>query len=453
MRTFDGPDFLHDTPPRIMGSETEFTMQTRSMPDITQLRSLGTHTLCTIDDTYLWLDNGGLVYYDSALERDEPVLEYATPECSSAGELCLYEKAGERLALQVAREIVGNKTSHPLYKRTAYRDVYDSTGIQRLFESSIGHHENYSTPLLCTLYAHHALASYLATRPLWSGAGIVTPTGFQLSQRARAVSFLPQKHPDRVHHGLKTPIMYHNGRIEVRSGDGNMLPNAIRTKYAMTSLVLRLIEHEIFPDSAIYWDEYTTQAASETASAEPHEKPLSSTPSAIQQQTLIARHALRFAENHPVPAEELAAARQVHMILQALSSTPSLITAAQNIGPITDWSAKLTRMHYTIGRSDWDHTRYTTESLPAVYHDLSWEEVGDNTPSTQIEQLIPGEIDHALNHPPHTRAKVRTDHVRSLALDILGIQWNEISFKGDMPDLRFSSAYYDHLDEQEALVP
>ena len=72
-------------------------------------------------------------------------------------------------------------------------------------------------------------------------------------------------------------------------------------------------------------------------------------------------------------------------------------------------------------------------------------------PQAHVERLVPGELDHALRHPPHTRAQVRTDHVRSLAHDILGIQWHEISFKGSAPDLRFSSPYYDHLDEPEVL--
>lgn len=174
-------DFYSDTPPpRIISSEMEYCIQDplNSPSDfidaaiaLSGLRALPT---CSHDGYHglgFMLENGARIYQDT--NRDE----YASPECSDALTLALVEHRGDRLIADTALVTPGIKGA---YKRIGYDHKKRAT--------SAGYHESYLIPngLLDIYIAKIAVASLLATRVIWAGAGIVGET-YRHSQKAHGI--------------------------------------------------------------------------------------------------------------------------------------------------------------------------------------------------------------------------------------------------------------------------
>ncbi|MDR1118649.1 MAG: proteasome accessory factor PafA2 [Bifidobacteriaceae bacterium] len=120
------------------------------------------------------LANGARLYVDHA----HP--EYATPECGSAREAALWDKAGERVMAAAARALAAEGRPVSLYKNNT-----DGQG------ASYGTHENYLLPRSLDWGQLVAgVTPFLVTRQLFAGSGRVglgprsQEPGLQLSQRA-----------------------------------------------------------------------------------------------------------------------------------------------------------------------------------------------------------------------------------------------------------------------------
>lgn len=435
---YNGEDFRRDTPPRIMGSETEYTSR-----HVSQGQSLAQHIapisyyheINQKDGRYLWLENGAYLYVDCG-----GVIEYATPEVTSPSELLVYERAGEQTVQAMVDSITdGDEQVGTIYKRSGYCDIYkDDKRIMQ--EMTTGHHENYTSWIETyseaengyyesPLQSHVELTSYLATRGVWAGAGMLTMGGYELTQKGNAINFTSViKTTD---YGDKPPYLTHLQygipRIEVRLGDGNMSDWAIKTKFAFTSAVLRLIEHNTFPERLLINSAYLGSAFRRTSlgqSVPTH----SGNISAASHQQAIALAVLEFAEDHPnMPEEEIAAAKDILEVCCSINQIEENFDGVEEIADKVDWAAKLQflREHHAGPLS--------AGNIVAVSQDLRWEDVSKKglarswykkyQPPLVSEQLVQSAIIMA----PATRALARVSLLSSMNKNtIYHVKWDRV---------------------------
>lgn len=188
------------------------------------------------------IGNGGRFYVDHA----HP--EYSSPEVSNARDSLLWDRAGDEIARAAMQGLLDEGRQIVLYKNNV-----DGKG------ASYGTHENY---LVDRAVAFHEIAlrltPFFVTRPLVAGSGRVglgqksQEPGFQISQRADYVENdigleTTFNRPiintrDEPH---ATPEKYR--RLHVIGGDANLFDVPSYLKFATTSIVLTLIERDLFP--------------------------------------------------------------------------------------------------------------------------------------------------------------------------------------------------------------
>jgi len=185
------------------------------------------------------LANGGRLYVDGA----HP--EYSTPECTTARDVVLYEKAGERILAAALRAVEQVRGAGSLL---VYKNNTDGKG------NSYGYHENYLVARDVPFErVARALVPFLVTRQIFAGAGKVgaenqtAPAAYQLSQRADFFETLMDlntmvKRPiintrDEPH---ADPARYR--RLHVIAGDVNMAECSTFLKVGTMAIVLDLIE-------------------------------------------------------------------------------------------------------------------------------------------------------------------------------------------------------------------
>jgi Pup amidohydrolase len=198
------------------------------------------------------LPNGARYYVDHA----HP--EYSTPECASARDLVVHDRAGERVlerSLEALHVMLG-----PGQRVAIYKNNSDGKG------NSYGTHENYlvdrKTPFSRIV---RDLTPFLVTRQIFTGAGKVGAEGaradrnrvpYQVSQRS---DFFEAE--VGLETTLKRPIINTRDephadpekyrRLHVIIGDANLCEVASFLKVGTTSLILQLIEDELLPDLSL----------------------------------------------------------------------------------------------------------------------------------------------------------------------------------------------------------
>lgn len=244
-------------------------------------------------DDDVWLANGGRAYLDHG-----GYLELSTPECANAAQLVTYQDAFDSLMAEAADTVDAARraTGERRTLRVGRRSI-DSEGNER------GAHENYS--FAGANFDEHALASFLTTRLIYSGAGRPPwyddrrAGGIRLAARQPA----PSSILDRT---LYLPIQLESGagwrRIEVRGGDANRAWVAQFLKVGATQFVLAMMEDGLLP--GLHIDECDLEPLARTISAGPdnldcHFRLLDNSPVdpiAHQEQYLDAAHewAARF---------------------------------------------------------------------------------------------------------------------------------------------------------------
>lgn len=437
-------EFANGTPPRIIASETEYNaagMTTRAIGcmdsasiDLSDYISAD-HYLATgrHPSTSVATKNGGELYVDC-----NSLFEYATPECIDARTLLLHERAGELIvASTVTRLTEDYKWRDGVYKRTGYTRTEIDSGTVRAADSA-GHHENYffahPKPNSSKLaLAKRALCSYLATRPIWSGAGMITGDGFSISQKADGINFYDST--NLTTHGDKTPLRLHpsESRLEVRTGEGNMSDWAIVQKFAMTSLVLRLIEHRRFPSDLLLHDfnqSIRTITDNPDATVYNHKE---EGISAIDHQRRIAEAAFDFVIDHSdtVPSDEETAVYEILNVCDDLDRTSiqdNDVAAVQNR---VDWAAKFAHITSIL-----DPSELSVDNILAIYHDLKWEDISHKSPSKKwfrnngINLVNSKQVANAAITPPVTRARKRVRLVQELLEANIAVQhvnWDSVN--------------------------
>ncbi len=195
----------------------------------------------------VFTQNGGRLYLDVGSHP-----EYATPECDSVRQLITYDRAGEKMLLDLAEkaerrisEDGNNKGSIYLFKNNT-----DSAG------NSYGCHENYliSRDVEFGEYVN-ILIPFLVTRQIFAGAGKIMRTSqgakFCLSQRAEHIWEGVSSATTRSRPIINTRDEPHADaekyrRLHIIAGDSNMSDYTNFLKVATCALLLRLIEETGF---------------------------------------------------------------------------------------------------------------------------------------------------------------------------------------------------------------
>jgi len=424
--TYTAEDFKYCNPPRLMGSETEYTT------------ARGLHELNWNDEKYVlfkdrtefWLVNGARLYQDCV-----DITEYATPECLTASQVAAHEIAGGLLVKNIFSQEASDKGSNreqAVYKRSGYELVVHN-GTVLLEPQSTGHHENYfflSSPDE-KVFINMALRSYLATRSVWAGAGLVANYSYSNYQKHSAMQFKDSKGPELTNHGCKPLYLYHDDRLEIRSGDGNMSPWVIQQKYAFSSLVLRLIQHGKFPEDLIIanqGDKAIDRAAYLSAYSPDYVISYDLPFSPIEHQMSIAKACLEYAdssEGDELSREEVSSAEEILRTCQDIEKYYLIPENLYLISDRLDWAAKLHRMI----QSGINLSEMNTLNLDAVKMDLEWENVDEHSLSSRwyrkygntIAKNILGECQ--LVPPSNTRARRRVEFIKKSAGTIDQVEW------------------------------
>ena len=191
--------------------------------------------------------NGSRLYLDVGSHP-----EYATPECDSIKQLVIYDRAGEKMLLDLAKKAekrirVNEHDDGEIY---LFKNNTDSHG------NSYGCHENYLLTREVD-FSHYieTLIPFLVTRQIYAGAGKILKTSrgakFCLSQRAEHIWEGISSATTRSRPIINTRDEPHGDaekyrRLHVIVGDSNMNEYVNFLKVGTCALLLRLVEETKF---------------------------------------------------------------------------------------------------------------------------------------------------------------------------------------------------------------
>jgi proteasome accessory factor A len=370
---------------RIFGVETEYgvsvtdTAEPIEASDVAMMMFKPVVTRSRSTNTYL--SNGARLYLDVGSHP-----EYATAEARSPMQALAQDLAGEhimkRLALdaqQHLREDFGQQTKVHVFKNNT-----DSSG------HSFGCHENYLLRRFVSLRSiERELIPFLVTRQLFSGAGLLGPDGFELSQRARFLDDAVSSATTRSRPMVNTRDEPHADpdhyrRLHVIVGDSNRSQIATWMKLATTHLVLCVIEEsvanserEVFescalrdPGSAI--SEVSRDISGKTPIALDIESSQGSMSCALDIQRVYLQAAQSFVARHASEMNSILpdAAQVLELWERALDAVDG--RRWRDLSSWVDWAAKLSLYERLKSRysSQQEYARARAQQIDFEYHDI-----------------------------------------------------------------------------------
>ena len=423
---------------RVVGLETEYGISCtvdgrRGLPIEDLARRMFRHVVSWGRTSNVFLENGARLYLDVGSHP-----EYATPECATAHEAVVHERAGDRIIDDLATRTQASLEEEGIPGRVrVFRNNTDFSG------NSYGSHENYLVlrdgpfqPLA------DALLPFLVTRQIFAGAGKVlrTPRGavYVLSQRAEHIwegvsSATTRSRPvinsrDEPH---ADPDRYR--RLHVIVGDSNMSDFVTWLRVATCDLVIRLFEEGGTLDVPLLDD--ATRAIREVSRdltgrgpvrlADGREMP------ALEVQVRYLEAVERFlAAQHPDDVEAAHVVREWRRVLEAIEQDPTALARE------LDWVAKLQLIEALRERDGLELDDPRVAMLDLAYHDVSTAHglhhrlvrQGRMASVTTEEEIL-----RAMVEPPRTRAALRgrflraaREHRRDVTVD-----WVHLKVNGD----------------------
>ncbi len=433
---------------RIMGTETEFGISVPGQPGANpmltssqvvngyaQTQPLARKTRWDFDEetglANVILTNGARLYVDHA----HP--EYSAPETTNPRDLVVWDKAGELVIMEGARQARQIPGAPPL---NLYKNNTDNKG------ASYGSHENYlmrrSTPF-ASIVRH--LTPFFVSRQVVTGAGRVgigqdgTAHGFQISQRADYFEVevgleTTLKRPiintrDEPH---ANPDRYR--RLHVIIGDANLSEVSTYLKVGTTSLVLAMIEDGWLTDD-LSVDRPVT--ALHEVSHDPTCTHLMTLKdgrklTAIQLQTEYLEQARKYVEDKYGDDADRQTKDVLHRWEQVLDQ---LATDPMKLADQLDWVAKLKLLQSYRDRDglQWDDPKLHLIDLQ--YADLRPDKglYYKLVKAGRMQRLVTDEeIRMAVSHPPtDTRAYFRGRCMQQYAPQVAAASWDSVIF--DLP--------------------
>ncbi|MGH2635202.1 MAG: depupylase/deamidase Dop [Actinomycetota bacterium] len=374
------------------------------------------------------LPNGARYYVDHA----HP--EYSTPECASARELVIHDKAGERILERSMQEL---ERAMPGGQRIAvYKNNSDGKG------NSYGTHENYlvdrATPFASIV---RDLTPFFVSRQVFTGAGKLGAEApwdernrhlFQITQRA---DFFEAE--VGLETTLKRPIINTRDephadpdkyrRLHVIVGDANLCEVATFLKLGTTALVLKMIEDEYLPDLAL---------ANPVASLHEVSRDLACRavvrladgrrPTAVQLQWEYLERAKKYVEQEDTTADNAEVLERWEGVLTALEDDPMQLHRE------LDWVAKYRLLEGYRERDGLDWSDPKLRLIDLQYHDVRRDKgLYHRLAATgKVERLVTeDEIERAVMEPPEdTRAYFRGRCISKYPDAIAAASWDSMIF-------------------------
>ncbi len=374
------------------------------------------------------LPNGARYYVDHA----HP--EYSTPECATARDLVIHDKAGERIleaSLEAAHRIMRDGERISIYKNNS-----DGKG------NSYGCHENYlvdrGVPFARIV---RDLTPFFVTRQVFTGAGkLGAESGraqgrgirYQLSQRT---DFFEAE--VGLETTLKRPII--NTRDEPHAdpekyrrlhcivGDANLCEVSTFLKVGTTALVLKMIEDEALPDLSlespvtamheVSWDPTLRQTVRLRDGRRIR---------ALDLQWEYLDHARRFVKDSDATASNADVLQWWETVLTGLDEDP------MSMHRELDWVAKYRLLTAYAERNSLSWTDPKLALIDLQYHDVRSSHGLYNRLAAggKVQRLVTDEeVAAAMDAPPEdTRAYFRGQCIGRYQSQITAASWDSIIF-------------------------
>ncbi len=374
------------------------------------------------------LPNGARYYVDHA----HP--EYSTPECATARELVIHDKAGERILERSLDEL---QRAIPTGQRLAvYKNNSDGKG------NSYGTHENYlvdrAVPFANLV---RDLTPFFVSRQVICGAGKLGAEAawdergqhrYQLTQRA---DFFEAE--VGLETTLKRPIINTRDephadperyrRLHVIVGDANLCEVATFLKVGTTALVLKMIEDDYLPDLSLATPVASLHEVSRDITCKVA-IPLSDGRelSAIQLQWEYLERAKKYVEQEDTTAENLEVLERWESVLAALEDDPMQLHRE------LDWVAKYRLLEGYRERDGLDWSDPKLRLIDLQYHDVRRDKglYHRLAVTGKVERLCTDEeVERAAMEPPEgTRAYFRGRCISTFPDAIAAASWDSIIF-------------------------
>ena len=382
------------------------------------------------------LTNGARYYVDHA----HP--EISTPECRNALEAVLFDRAGEeiiRSSMRTANEGLPEHSEIVIYKNNS-----DGKG------NSYGCHENYLVSRQ-TPFAQIAqqITTHFVTRQIYCGAGKVgaehrgvagkgeNQTSFQISQRA---DFFEEE--IGLETTLKRPIVNTRDephcdptkyrRLHVIAGDANMSEVATLLKLGTTSIVLAMIEDDVFPEHLTIKDPVRAirQVSHDTSLSTRIEMTDGRMMSALQIQIEILDAATEYAERYGLDSVDSQVGgdvlRRWKGVLNGLETDPLIVAN------IVDWIAKKRIVDGYAQRHGLQDHDARLKAIDLQYHDMRIDKCLALRAGL-VELCDHSDVEKAMVNPPEsTRAFFRGTVLQRWPNDVIAANWDSVVF--DIPN-------------------
>ena len=366
-------------------------------------------------------------------------VEYSTPECISPEEAALYVHGTDLLFHMKVLNLQARNIPIKVYR--------DNTDWHEGFYAM---HENYLvvTPVNNKANFNLSLVAYLATQPIWGGAGVIDPMTGEVSCSVQAV-FDPETYRGyalKLMHGSEEQENTY-ARLEIR-GEANGLHEITFLKFAITSLVLSMLESE-FMD----WDEYIPEGDGFI-----YAERLNSLVGDIAVMTLGGNKVTALeAQQHfassiklfldyrsltglGVPTWAYAALERFQAVLEQIDTF--MKTGTCQAPYLTDWLCK----KYILDEwrlSGMKETEDVRRALCMAYHDTNPEESlleGLYVDGKAIRYFATSELLNTISFPgKHPRANARSkEYYKLKGKKGVEISWRSVSVDGHITELPFS---------------
>ena len=375
------------------------------------------------------LTNGARYYVDHA----HP--EVSTPECRTASEAVLFDRAGEEIVRQsmlAAKRVLPDGA-----ELVAYKNNSDGKG------NSYGCHENYLLSRSVPFGEMAALiTTHFVTRQIFCGAGKVgsefegmpnNSVPFQLSQRA---DFFEEE--IGLETTLKRPIVNTRDephcdptkyrRLHVIVGDANMSEVATFLKLGTTAILLSMIEDEQFEDDLVL---ATPVSAIRQVSHDPTLKQKilldsGKTYTALNLQEILCERAEKYADRFGLESVGEEAGKLIlsrwRETLEGLRQHPSTMSH------VIDWVAKKRIVDGIAERYDLRANDPRLKAIDLQYHDMRTEKC--LALRAGLETMTnPEDVLRATTTPPETtRAYFRGMCLQKWPADVVAANWDSVVF-------------------------
>jgi Pup amidohydrolase len=369
------------------------------------------------------LTNGARFYVDHA----HP--EYSSPEVTTARDLVIWDKAGERILEDAAARAA---LTLPAGSRVLiHKNNTDGKG------AAYGTHENYLVPRDVPFgRLTRQLLPLFVSRPVYVGAGRIGSelddgVDFQLTQRADFFE---------VEVGLETtlkrPLMNTRDephadpdryrRLHVINGDANLCEVATYLKVGVVMLVLGLIEDEALPEPPALADPVAAfhAVSHDLTQARPLRLADGTTATPIEIQWHYLEAARKHLERGGLAPEGADVIDRWEAVLTTAEDDPRRLAGQ------VDWATKLQLLEAYREREglDWSHDRL--KAIDLQYHDVRRDKglYQRLVARGRVETLVTeDEVQAAITSPPEdTRAWFRGECLRRFPDQVVAAGWDSL---------------------------